>query len=59
MEPDLARLVVLASLPASRGVFGVEEVVRPEPCRRVLDTDLEWMVERGVDLGRCCPIMFM
>ena len=29
---DLARLLVLASLPASLGVFGVEALVRPTPC---------------------------
>ena len=31
-DADLARLLVLASLPARRGVFGVEALVRPTPC---------------------------
>ena len=31
-DSDLARLLVLASLPARRGVFGVEALVRPTPC---------------------------
>jgi len=59
VEPDLARLLVLASLPARRGVFGVEALVRPTPCSLVRDTDLEWMVDRVAAFGRFAPIMFM
>ena len=35
-DEDLARLLVLASLPARRGVFGVEALVRPTPCISVV-----------------------